>query len=208
MNENATGKSDCVVVKVGGSLYDHPYLQPGLREYLAGIAAEKILVVAGGGSIVEAVRKLDRHQNLGEPLAHQLALLGCQLTTHWMRSLLGIETVTAALEWHAVPHSPRIMLLNSSEFLTQYEKVYGGMPHTWAVTSDSIAACAARVAQARLVLLKSVDVSTEMPWEDVAAHGAVDAYFPVIASTLSERIERIHFRRWLDERCSQQKPSE
>lgn len=73
------------------------------------------------------------------------------------------------------------------------------MPHSWDVTTDSIAARVALVHGAeRLVLLKSVDVPSGTPWEEAAARGWVDAHFPKVAAELTCPIEVVNFRRVLD----------
>ncbi|MDX1962327.1 MAG: hypothetical protein SFX18_04195 [Pirellulales bacterium] len=63
------------------------------------------------------------------------------------------------------------------------------LPATWDVTSDSIAAWAAReLAAEELVLLKSclpdVDIATENVYPLIAESGYVDRYFPVLAKNL------------------------
>ena len=49
-----------IVVKVGGSLFDHPQLGPGLRAYLDSLTPARVLLVPGGGDFADSVRKLDR----------------------------------------------------------------------------------------------------------------------------------------------------
>ena len=44
-----------IVVKVGGSLFDHPRLASGLRAYLHSLAPQEVLLVPGGGPFAEAV---------------------------------------------------------------------------------------------------------------------------------------------------------
>ncbi len=45
-----------IVVKVGGSLFDHPALGPGLRDFLQTLAPNEVLLVPGGGPVADAVR--------------------------------------------------------------------------------------------------------------------------------------------------------
>jgi hypothetical protein len=73
------------------------------------------------------------------------------------------------------------------------------LPHSWDVTSDSIAARAALVYGAeRLVLLKSVDVPPGTPWDEAAARGWVDAHFSHVVSGAPFAVEVVNFRRVLD----------
>src|SRR5689334_11330827 len=76
-----------IVVKVGGSLFDHPALGPGLRDFLQTLAPREVLLVPGGGPVADAVRKLDRTHELGEEAAHWLALRSLGVTAELLRSL-------------------------------------------------------------------------------------------------------------------------
>ena len=119
---------------------------------------------------------------------------------HFVQQLLGSPVFTTAVEWWKLTSNPRVTPLGCSLFLTQYENLFGPIPHTWAVTTDSIAALAAKVADARLVMLKSVDVPPGTPWPEAAARGWVDDYFPTAVVDATFPIEVVNFRRWLDER--------
>ena len=75
----------------------------------------------------------------------------------------------------------------------------GALPHTWAVTSDSIAARVAVVSGAEhLILLKSVTIPEGMDWEEAAERGFVDEWF---ARTLRParpwlKVRAVNFREW------------
>jgi len=59
------------------------------------------------------------------------------------------------------------------------------LPHSWDVTSDSIAAAAAVAWEAEeLILLKSCDLPTPTGLANLAEQGQVDPYFPVAARGL------------------------
>ena len=164
-----------IVVKVGGSLFDSPTLGPTLRAYLKSLAPADVLLVAGGGPVADAVRELDRTHALGEEAAHWLALRSLSVTADLLRTLAGSS----------------LHILDCFAFAEHDET----LPHTWSVTTDSIAARAAAVYRAeRLVLLKSVEIPPGTPWETAAANGWVDARFPRIAETLACPIEAINFR--------------
>lgn len=185
------------VVKLGGSLFGHPRLRPGLRAYLDQLDAPKILLVAGGGAAADAVRQLDQWQNLGDESAHQLALRATDVTLQFALALLGQAEFASDPQWPAVP-GPRVLPLRCSTFLTRYESAYGPVPHTWELTTDSIAAYAAATGGARLVLLKSVDIPPGTPWEEAAARGWVDAHFPAVVRERRLHVEAVNFRAWLD----------
>lgn len=181
---SSTSSDWLTVVKVGGSLFDHPRLRAGLRQYLGGLAG-RTLVVAGGGDFAEAVRRLDRCHALGEEAAHWLALRSLTLSHAFLNQLLaGAEGVR---------------LVDVYAFAVQDETAAGRLPHTWEVTTDSLAARIAQRQQAQeLVLLKSVGLAEGATWDDAAEAGIVDAYFPRIARVLTCRIRLVNFRHWLD----------
>lgn len=173
-----------IVVKVGGSLYDHPRLGPGLRAYLEPFLPSGVLLVPGGGDLADAVRALDAIHRLGDGAAHWLAL----------RSLV----VAAAFLRHLVPDE-RVTILDAFAFAAADEGRPGALPHTWAVTSDSLAARVAAVQGARrLVLLKSVDIPPGVSWDEAAARGWVDRYFPHAVAGAGYTVEAVNFRRRLD----------
>jgi aspartokinase-like uncharacterized kinase len=178
-----------IVVKVGGSLFDHPRLGPGLRAYLDTLAAP-VLLVPGGGPVADAVRQLDAVHRLGEEAAHWLALRSLDVAAELLRHL-------------ALPFGSRLTVLDCHAFATEDESRPGALPHSWAVTTDSIAARAAVVFGAsRLILLKSIDIPPGTPWDEVAARGWVDPHFPKVVAAHDLRVEAVNFRRWLDGRSA------
>lgn len=186
-----------VVVKVGGSLFDHPRLGSGLRKYLDRLVAPRVLVVAGGGRFADVVRDLDTRHVLGDETAHQFVLRACHLSQWFLGHLLGSHLCTSHLPWWA-SGGPRVLLLNYEYFLMRYENVHHPVPHSWDLTSDSIAAYAASLGRAKLVLLKSTDIPPDTSWQDAADHGWVDAHFPSVVAKHRLSVEAVNFRRWLD----------
>lgn len=166
-----------IVVKVGGSLYDHPRLGPGLRAYLDALAPAEVWLVPGGGDVVDAIRRLDAVHALGEEACHALAVRGMELAAGFLHELIGFG-------------SDRV----SFPALDPCD-----VPHSWDVTSDSIAARIARDYSAeRLVLLKSVDVPAGTPWGEATERGWVDRYFPTVIAGAALPVEVVNFRRVLD----------
>src|SRR6185312_4510668 len=75
-----------IVVKVGGSLYDHPRLGPGLRAILQALP-EYALIVPGGGPFANVVRKIDCVHGLSASASHELALQAMNLAGRFLREL-------------------------------------------------------------------------------------------------------------------------
>jgi aspartokinase-like uncharacterized kinase len=160
-----------LVVKVGGSLYDHPLLGPGLRAWLAG-RPERVTLVPGGGAFADAVRHLDRVHGLAEAVSHHLSLASLAPAAAFLRHLVG-----DAAE-----------VLDATAFLAGY-------PHpvseSWDFTTDSLAACVAHDFGGDLILLKSIDVPAD--WS-----AGVDPLFTRIVARHGVRATAVNFREILD----------
>jgi aspartokinase-like uncharacterized kinase len=171
-----------IVVKVGGSLFDLPDLGPRLRAWLAGLGAAEVLLVPGGGPTADVVRDLDRRHGLGEETSHWLALRALTVNAHFLQALLPGAVV--------VPQ-PRgggaLAVLDPYAFACADEGRPGCLPHCWRVTSDSVAARAAVVGQARrLVLLKSATIPHGTAWAEAGQCGLVDGWFARVLGQASE----------------------
>jgi aspartokinase-like uncharacterized kinase len=186
--------SGLVVVKVGGSLFDLPKLGPRLRRWLAGLAPSKVLLVPGGGPLVDAIRDLDRRYGLGEEKSHWLALRALALNARVLAGLLPESRVVES----APEGNGAITILDPLAFCLADERDYPAqaLPHSWVVTSDSIAARVAIAVKAdQLILLKSVTIGPEPAWDAAALAGHIDAVFPELVRTapaLSVRL--VNFR--------------
>jgi aspartokinase-like uncharacterized kinase len=177
-----------IVVKVGGSLFDHPRLGPGLRAYLESLAPEEVLLVPGGSGLVEAVRTLDRIHGLGEETSHWLAIQAMTVNASVLEQIIDLPTI-----------SSNVRIPDCLSFARDDEDRPGTLPHSWQVTSDSIAARLAVVVGAdRLILLKSVDILEETLWTEAAERGLVDHFFPVIIAGQAMTVEMLNFRGYLD----------
>ena len=171
-----------IVAKVGGSLYDWPALGPALTEWLAA-QSEPVLLFPGGGDAADAVRSWDRVHSLGEAQAHWLAIRSLSLAAHFLHELL------PAL---AVVEAPTPGILDPYPYFRNSPLDRGGSPpHTWSVTSDSLALWVAiRSDASKLVLLKSADA----PAGDWADAGYVDPHFPILLATASLKVEAVNLR--------------
>ena len=140
------------MIKVGGSLAARPAQLRRLMEMLAGAARRHwLVVVPGGGSFADAVRRADRRFALGDSPAHWMAILAMDQYGY----LLARLAPGAALVRSRRELAPgRLNVLAPSAWLLRADP----LPHSWDVTSDSIAAWIARVLGARrLMLVKHED---------------------------------------------------
>jgi aspartokinase-like uncharacterized kinase len=156
------------VVKVGGSLLRDPQR---LRRVLDIVADARkgsaLLVVPGGGPFADAVRAMDRHIGLTDDAAHWMALLAMDQYAHLLHSRLrGATLVSTPAAVLAALRSGALPVLAPYRWLRDADP----LPHSWDVTSDSIAAwIAGALAAPLLVLIKPAGVT---------GAEAVDAHFP------------------------------
>jgi len=154
------------VVKLGGAV-----LAEGSVMALAGIPRDgRTLIVPGGGPFADAVRAVDARLGLGDDAAHWAAILAMDQYAYALAALVhGARIVRAPSE--AGPGD--LAVLAPYDWL----HVADPLPHSWDVTSDSIAAwVAVAVGAARLLLVKPV------------RDGAVDRYFKCVRAGLDVRV--------------------
>jgi aspartokinase-like uncharacterized kinase len=194
------------VVKVGGSLYDLPDLGPRLHRWLSlsfprsawersGI---RIALVPGGGPLVDAIRQLDHRHGLGEETSHWLALRALVVNAHFLAALLPSTCVIGSVdELDRAWNNELLPVLDVHEFARGDELRCDPLPHSWAVTSDALAARVAVVLRAsHLVMLKSTTIPPSVDWREAGRLGLVDALF---AETLRDapadlRVQAVNLR--------------
>jgi hypothetical protein len=190
-----------VIVKVGGSLFDWPDLGPRLRCWLAQCGTSELVLVPGGGRTADVVRDLDRRHGLGDEAAHWLALRSLTVNALFLIELL--REMSPVLVEHpracadAWRHG-RVPVLDGYAFARADEGSPGCLPHSWAATSDSLAARVAAVAEARrLMLLKSVSVPGSLAWSEAAKRGLVDGYFAeTVGVSPAFEVRAVNLRAW------------
>ena len=156
-----------IVVKVGGGLLASPEHLDAVLAALADAASRsRLLVIPGGGPFADAVREVDRELTLSDDAAHWMAVLAMDQYAHLLVSRLhaaGLASDVAGIA--AQLDQGRLPVLAPSRWLRDADP----LPHSWDVTSDSIAAwVAGEVGARRLVLVKPPGAGDQ----------AVDPYFP------------------------------
>jgi probable H4MPT-linked C1 transfer pathway protein len=159
-----------LIVKIGGGvLADRGAFDAALDALSEAARERRLLVVPGGGPFADAVRSQDARFRLPDATAHWMAVLGMDQCAHLIAARLpgavlvtGVSQIAAALTTSA----GRVPVLAPYAWLRAEDPV----PHSWDVTSDSIAAwIGSRIGARRLVLVK--------PAGAVPGSDAVDAYF-------------------------------
>jgi 5-(aminomethyl)-3-furanmethanol phosphate kinase len=120
----------------------------------------RTLIVPGGGAFADTVRALDARLAIGDDAAHWAAILGMDQYAYVLSAL--------------VPHSRLIVEPDNAAglpILAPFRWIHTAdpLPHSWDVTSDSIAAwIAGAIGAPRLLLVKPVG----------SGLGLADRYFP------------------------------
>lgn len=150
------------VVKVGGSLARGD----GLRGLCAVLAAagrrHRLLVVPGGGAFADAVRSCDAHYGLSDGAAHWMAILAMDQYACLLADLIPEAATIRSLDAAAVSTEGRVPVLLCHDLLRGRDE----LPHSWDVTSDSIAAWVAKQLAAPLLVLLKDGAGLAAPFRD------------------------------------------
>lgn len=180
--------SQHTVLKVGGSLARGDGLQDLCGEISVLGHQHSLLVVPGGGEFSDLVRQAYSRYDLGETAAHCMALLAMDQYGYLLGRLIEGSSLETGMDSACrTAASGRVAILLPSAAVLDSDC----LPHSWQVTSDTIAAwVASETGSPRLVLLKDIDglmpslnspegIIKEMTAEQLALHtGGVDGYLP------------------------------
>jgi aspartokinase-like uncharacterized kinase len=144
------------VLKIGGGLLGKAgAFELTIEAVTAFRSGRHLVVVPGGGPFADAVREMFKRAKIGEDAAHWMAVLGMDQYAHALAARIpdavlvdGAGGVAAALQAGRLPVLAPYRWLRAADPL----------PHSWDVTSDSIAAwLAGALAARRVVLVKPAD---------------------------------------------------
>jgi len=171
----AVQPGDPVVLKLGGSLLTRPAWP---REVAGLVAADwPTLVIVGGGSVVDGLRRIDAAAARPAAVMHAAAIDAMGITARIVAEALGLPVVDAPAAAAGV--------LDAAAWL-RTGPAGSTLPVGWESTSDSIAAVAAEAIGRPLLLAKSVP--PPCPGDDLAglaSGGWVDRHFPIAAFGLT-----------------------
>ena len=156
-----------LVIKVGGGLLEHvDRLQRVIDAVSNAGRTVRVVVVPGGGPFADAVRRVDERLVLGDEAAHWMAILGMDQYAYLLASRIASGIVVSSREQIEAAHRcGQTPVLAPSPWLRAADP----LPHTWDVTSDSIAAwVAGELGADRLLLIKP---------PGARGCGVVDGYF-------------------------------
>lgn len=183
---------DGVVVKIGGSLLDLPDLPARLSAVRQELPC-RVAWLAGGGRLADEIRDWQGRFHLSEPTAHCLALQTLTVSAELIGTLRPeVQLCSRASEvvrvWQTggdAVISPDAWFRHTPGWFRGSPRLPAGLlPESWAVTSDTLAACVAIELEASLMLLKSVELPAGWSWSEASRQGMVDVAFPQVAPLL------------------------
>ena len=181
------------VVKLGGSLIGHS----GLDAVLDAVAAARgrAVLVPGGGLFADAVREAQRRLGFTDVLAHRLAIRGMGAFAAILAERdprLVVTPTRSRIE--AARQAGLTPIWDASELMAGHP----GIPETWDVTSDSLAAwLSVRIGATALILLKSAPLGPgPVNTARLAAAGVVDRAFPAFAARFAGTIRCLGPAEW------------
>ncbi len=142
------------VIKVGGALLSVDDALARTVAALERVSSERsFVVVPGGGLFADAVRSVSEHHPLTPDDAHWMAILGMDQYAILLASRIrNAELVQRRGEIARALARKRIPVLAPSRWLHEADP----LPHSWDVTSDSIAAwIAGEIGARHLILIKA-----------------------------------------------------
>ena len=177
-----------ILFKIGGSLFSLPDLADRLRTLFES-TWDRILIVPGGGTAVDQVRKWDAVFRFPAEVSHQLAIDAMSLNARFLASLLPDSHIASS--WDKVHNTKtQVNILDVASLLREMEEQGVEMPPAgWHVTSDSLAGwLASRWGVDQLVLVKSVDppklialpCGEDSPDQHRVTDQRVDDWFPTL----------------------------
>lgn len=122
------------VIKLGGSLMEKA---AEITDHLADeFGDEKILIVPGGGMFADSIRDVSGKYSLGQESSHWMAILAMEQYAYYLIDKTDIN-YTESL--HNISEGVSVLLPYIAVRKLEQNEQKPELPHTWDVTSDSIA---------------------------------------------------------------------
>jgi 5-(aminomethyl)-3-furanmethanol phosphate kinase len=141
------------VIKIGGGLTAIPAALDHVCEVVGRASRDfRLVIVPGGGPFADAVREFERQVGVSPEAAHWMALLAMDQYAHVLAGRIpGAILVEEPGAIARVAGPRQAVVLAPSRWMRSADV----LPHSWEVTSDSIAAfVAGALDAARLILIK------------------------------------------------------
>ena len=139
------------IIKLGGSLQEKGREIIRFLSDYAETKADTVIIIPGGGHFVKWIKELSEQEVISDDAAHWMAVLGMHQYGFYLADGSGIAIAESEEELRNVVH---IGLFLPYTLLKEDDS----LPHTWNVTSDTIAAFVAnKVGETSFIKLTDVD---------------------------------------------------
>jgi 5-(aminomethyl)-3-furanmethanol phosphate kinase len=166
---------------------------PAWLDRLAECGGGRVILVGGGGSFADEVRRVQAHWQFGDLSAHNMAVLAMAQSAYLMHGLNpALQLTRSKADIRRVLHKGRTALWLPFELQREQPD-----PHTnWEASSDSIALdLARRVNAERLVVVKSCPIDPKASLAELGTSGVVDARFAPLSEGAAFPIDIVHHDR-------------
>jgi len=193
-----------ITIKIGGSFFEEQALKKLenitsiIKQQSSGEDKMKFLLITGGGKAADLVRKFDSEVDLNDKSSHFAAIAAMELNAYLLSDFFEDFGFCSADEFFGEKNNINIFLP------LEYYRRLDPLPHSWQVSSDSIALeLAYRVGAANLILMKQrgyrslekgdasksnsetvkntsqyLSVSNRFSAREISDDGLIDNYFP------------------------------
>jgi aspartokinase-like uncharacterized kinase len=183
-----------IIIKLGGSLSYSDALVNSLNAVEKNYQGRAVVIVPGGGAFADQVRLAQQHWQFDDTTAHHMALLAMQQMALMFKGLKPdfamAHTVSAIQDQlnrqKTVIWSPDIIELDNA-----------GIPASWDITSDSLAAWLAKTVSAtELILVKSAAIDANLSLQQLAEQHIVDKAFCEFVAQAAFKIQIVNAQSW------------
>lgn len=185
-----------IIIKLGGSLTSSGTLINCLNAIEKNYQGQTVVIVPGGGAFADQVRLAQQHWQFDDHTAHAMAILAMQQMALMFKGLkpgFAIARTVASIQNRLNRHqtviwSPDIAELDNA-----------GIPASWDITSDSLAAWLAhRLSSTELILIKSAAIDGAFSLQQLAEHQIIDKAFCDFAAHAAFNIRIVDAQNWTD----------
>jgi aspartokinase-like uncharacterized kinase len=182
-----------IIIKLGGSLSHSDALLDCLNTLEKKYQGRAVVIVPGGGAFADQVRLAQQRWQFDDTTAHHMALLAMQQMALLIKGLKPDFTIVHRVaeiqnRQHTVIWSPDSIELDNA-----------GIPASWDITSDSLAAWLARKLLAtELILIKSATIDANLSLHELAEQHIVDKAFCDFVVQAAFKIGIINSKNWVE----------
>lgn len=185
------------VVKLGGSLFASGFLLPCLNKLSHNLSGTPTVIVPGGGSFADEIRRAQAQWGFDDNAAHSMAILAMKQSALLINALKPQIGLFESANGFDRTFSDGLVALWSPDI---EELNNAGIPASWRITSDSLSAWLARTLGAdELILVKSVKIAHGAAVSELVQNQVVDAAFIEYTQQAAFNLTILHAENFLAE---------